>query len=162
MANNNTSHSLVRQTVDDLIIAELFLVQATIESATAIGDGLSTLGRQITPADEAETAPADTLSQTLQRIAENALEPYSSRYKYLRDLKNTGDWVAPGQPKEADAGPASAWRGAAACETGATPPKAKGGSPACARHQVARRADHAQRRGRHLVPALRLTSARGR
>ena len=48
MANNNTSHSLVRQTVDDLIIAELFLVQATIESATAIGDGLSTLGRQIT------------------------------------------------------------------------------------------------------------------
>ena len=91
MANNNTSQSLVRQTVDDLIIAELFLVQATIESATAIGDGLSTLGRQITTADEAETAPADTLSQTLQRIAENALEPYSTRFKYLRDLNNTGD-----------------------------------------------------------------------
>jgi hypothetical protein len=81
----------MRQTIDDLIIAELFLVQATIESATAIGDGLSALGRQITTADDAGVAPADTLGNTLQRLADNAMEPYSSRFKYLRDLKNTGD-----------------------------------------------------------------------
>jgi len=85
---NNTSQSRVRRTVDDLIIAELFLVQATIESAAAIGDGLSALGRQITTADEAGAAPADTIGQTLQRLAGNALEPYSSRFQYLRDLKN--------------------------------------------------------------------------
>jgi len=88
MANNNTSHNLVRQTVDDLIIAELFLVQATIESATAIGDGLSDLGHQFSQADEEGTAPADSIGKTLQRIADSALEPYSSRFKYLRDLKN--------------------------------------------------------------------------
>jgi hypothetical protein len=88
---NNTPQNRVRQTIDDLIIAELFLVQATIESATAIGDGLSALGRQITTADDAGIAPADTLGNTLQRLADNAMEPYSSRFKYLRDLKNTGD-----------------------------------------------------------------------
>jgi len=88
---NNTSQDRVRQTIDDLIIAELFLVQATIESASAIGDGLSALGRQITTADDAGTAPADTLGNILQRLADNALEPYSSRFKYLRDLKNAGD-----------------------------------------------------------------------
>jgi hypothetical protein len=88
---NNTSQDRVRQTIDDLIIAELFLVQATIESASAIGDGLSALGRQITTADDAGVAPADTLGNILQRLADNALEPYSSRFKYLRDLKNAGD-----------------------------------------------------------------------
>ena len=88
---NNMSQNRVRQTIDDLIIAELFLVQATIESATAIGDGLSALGRQITTADDAGVAPADTLGNTLQQLADNAMEPYSSRFKYLRDLKNTGD-----------------------------------------------------------------------
>jgi hypothetical protein len=87
----NTSQNRVRQTIDDLIIAELFLVQATIESATAIGDGLTALGRQIATADDAGTAPADTLGNTLQRLADNALEPYSSRFKYLRDLKNRGE-----------------------------------------------------------------------
>ncbi len=88
---NNMSQNRVRQTIDDLIIAELFLVQATIESATAIGDGLSALGRQITTADDAGVAPADTLGNTLQQLADNAMEPYSSRFKYLKDLKNTGD-----------------------------------------------------------------------
>ena len=61
MANSNTSHNLMRQTVDDLIIAELFLVQATIESASAIGDGLSDLGRQFANGDDAGTAPASNI-----------------------------------------------------------------------------------------------------
>ena len=91
MATNNASQGRVRQTVDDLIIAELFLVQATIESAGAISEGLSALGRQITTADEAGAAPADSIGHTLQRIADNALEPYSSRFKYLRNLKNAED-----------------------------------------------------------------------
>ena len=42
--------------------------------ATAIGDGLSTLGRQITSGDDAGSAPADTIGQTLQRIADDAVE----------------------------------------------------------------------------------------
>ena len=78
-----------RRTVDELIIAEMFLVQATIESATAIGDGLATLGRQLTAGDDGESAPAATLGETLQRIADEAVEPYSSRLKCLREMNRT-------------------------------------------------------------------------
>ena len=86
MEVNSQPQGRVRRAVDDLIIAEMFLVQATIESATAIGDGLSALGRHITTADEIGNAPADTIGNTLQRIAGDAVEPYTSRFKYLRDL----------------------------------------------------------------------------
>ncbi len=88
METNSISPGRVRRTVDDLIIAELFLVQATIESATAIGDGLSSLGRQIAGDDDVgATAANASIGQTLQRIADNALEPYTSRFRYLRELK---------------------------------------------------------------------------
>jgi hypothetical protein len=91
METNIATTGRLRRTVDDLIIAEMFLVQATIESATAIGDGLSALGRQITTADEAGTAPVDSIGQALQRIAGSAVEPYTSRFRYLRDLKTSDD-----------------------------------------------------------------------
>jgi len=90
-ASSTASTGRFRRTVDDLIVAEMFLVQATIESATAIVDGLSSLGRQITTPDEAGLAPADSVGQVLQRIADNAMEPYSSRYRYLRGLKASDD-----------------------------------------------------------------------
>ncbi len=86
MQTSKPTAGRLRRTIDDLIIAEMFLVQATIESATAIGDGLSTLGRQIASGDESESAPADTIGQTLQRIADDAVEPYTSRFKYLRNF----------------------------------------------------------------------------
>lgn len=86
MESNSASQGAVRRTVDDLIMAEMFLVQATIESATAFGDGLSTLGRQITADDNSGSAPADSISRTLQRIAGDVTEPYTSRFKYLREL----------------------------------------------------------------------------
>ena len=89
MDMSNKSQSRLRRTVDDLIMAEMFLVQATIESAAAIGDGLSALGRQIASGDEAGTAPADSIGKTLQQIADDAAEPYSARFKYLRELVST-------------------------------------------------------------------------
>jgi len=88
MQTSKPTPSRIRRTIDDLIIAEMFLVQATIESATAIGDGLSTLGRQITSGDDAGSAPADTIGQTLQRIADGAVEPYTSRFRYMRELNS--------------------------------------------------------------------------
>ena len=86
MKTDNMTTGRGRRTVDELIIAEMFLVQATIESATAIGDGLSVLGRQLATADESGTAPADTLGETLQRIAGEVAEPYTSRLKCLREM----------------------------------------------------------------------------
>ena len=88
METNNLPQGRIRRAVDELIIAEMFLVQATIESATAIGDGLSTLGRQITAGDDTGSAPADSISATLRGIADSALEPYASRFSYLRDRAN--------------------------------------------------------------------------
>ena len=87
METSPALQGVLRRTVDDLIIAELFMVQATIESATALGDGLSSLGRQLAGNEEPGETPADSLGKSLQRIADSALEPYTSRFRYLRDLR---------------------------------------------------------------------------
>ncbi|MDA8752641.1 hypothetical protein N9M39_00610 [Halieaceae bacterium] len=78
--------SRVRRAVNDLVLAEMFLVQATIESATAIGDGLSALGRQL--GAEADEAANDehSLGAVLSRTADEAIEPYTSRFRILREL----------------------------------------------------------------------------
>lgn len=86
MQANEVQQSRVRRTVNDLVMAEMFLVQATIESATAIGEGLNELGRQIANNDEGENSPWDSISSVLQRTTDEALEPYTSRFKYLRDM----------------------------------------------------------------------------
>jgi len=84
MGSNGVNNGLLRRTVDDLIIAEMFLVQATIESATAISEGLSALGRRITTSDESGQAPADSIGEALQQLATSVVEPYASRFRYLR------------------------------------------------------------------------------
>ena len=86
MQAKELQQSRMRRTVNDLVMAEMFMVQATIESAAAIGDGLAELGRQISRNDEAEISPWDTVSSVLQRTADEAIEPYTSRLKYLREL----------------------------------------------------------------------------
>ena len=85
MQTNDTPDNRVRRTVNDLVMAEMFLLQATIESATAIGDGINELGKQIAANDENHSA-WDTISSVLQRTADEALEPYTSRYKYFRKM----------------------------------------------------------------------------
>lgn len=89
MASNGVTAGRLRRTVDDLIIAEMFLVQATIESATAIGDGLSALGRRITTSDDSGLAPADSIGEALRWLADSVVEPYTSRFKYLRDFQSS-------------------------------------------------------------------------
>lgn len=86
MQNNEVPSSRIRQTVNDLVLAEMFLVQATIESATAIGDGLSELGKQVSQSDDAQGSPWDSISNVLLRTADQAMEPYTTRFKYLRQL----------------------------------------------------------------------------
>lgn len=88
MQTPHTPPSRVRRTVDDLVMAEMFLVQATIESATAIGSGLSEL---IARRDDAPHDVRQPLSEVLLRIADEAVEPYSTRYKYFRGMLNAAD-----------------------------------------------------------------------
>ena len=74
-----------RRVFEDIIMAELFLVQATIESATAIGNGFSALGKQFDSSNvDAETR--ETFGSVIQRTADEAIEPYTTRFKYLRQL----------------------------------------------------------------------------
>ena len=80
----------MRRAVNDLVLAEMFLVQATIESATVIGDGIGELGRQLTSSDAAGSSPADSISAVLQRVAGEAMEPYTSRFRYLRGPGSEG------------------------------------------------------------------------
>lgn len=67
--------------VNDLVLAEMFLIQATIESATAIGDGISELSRQWDN-DNGDGSVAGVIART----ADEAIEPYTSRLKVLREL----------------------------------------------------------------------------
>jgi len=77
---------LVRRTVNDLVMAEMFLVQATIESAAAIGEGIQQLGREIAQRDASGHGSWESIAGVLHRTADDALEPYTSRFRYLREL----------------------------------------------------------------------------
>lgn len=91
MQSNEVSTSRIRRTVNDLVLAEMFLVQATIESASAIGDGVNELGKRISSSDDGDDSPWDAISSVLQRTAGEAIEPYAARFKYLRDLRDSGN-----------------------------------------------------------------------
>lgn len=80
----------MRKTVNDLVMAEMFLLQATIESVNAIGDGVSELRRQFAANDDVETE-GDSITDTLQRIADDAVEPYTTRFKFFRDMISSND-----------------------------------------------------------------------
>lgn len=88
MQPDNAPQSRVRRKVNDLVMAEMFLLQATIESAAVIGDGFNELGRQISDSENDSRGSWDSISSKLQQIADDALEPYTSRYRYYRDVVN--------------------------------------------------------------------------
>ena len=91
MENSEMQSGRMRRTVNDLVMAEMFLVQATIESATAIGDGINELGKQVSQNVGDQERSWDSISGVLQRTADEALEPYTTRFRYLRDMLSYKD-----------------------------------------------------------------------
>jgi hypothetical protein len=83
MQTPTTAPGRMRRTVNDLVVAEMLLVQATIESATVIGEGFNEL---VSRREEAHQDAPESIADKLQRIADAALEPYSSSFKVLRNL----------------------------------------------------------------------------
>lgn len=69
------------RTVNEILVAELFLVQATIESA-------STLGESLASARSALNDGVD-LGDVLRVTGQRALAPYRERYNYFRRLRET-------------------------------------------------------------------------
>lgn len=69
---------------NDLVVAELFMVQATIESAILLGDGISEIRDHLTAEDASDST--EELSAVIKRNSEKVIEPYSARIKELREL----------------------------------------------------------------------------
>jgi hypothetical protein len=69
--------------------AELFFVQATIESASALGDSISELREQLS-ANEAG-GEREELVSFLKRTRDQLVEPYTTRYRFFRDLVQDED-----------------------------------------------------------------------
>ncbi|MFT4823875.1 MAG: hypothetical protein ACI9DH_000156 [Halioglobus sp.] len=86
--NEVDSQSRVSRAVSDIVVAEMFLVQATIESANVIGDSISELGKQFYWSDE-DTPPKEPIKNVLLRTRDEIVESYSSRFNYLRKLNNS-------------------------------------------------------------------------
>lgn len=90
MQTKENSSSL-RNRVNDLVMAEMFLVQATIESVNVIGDGISELSKHLAANDDTQNEQQASITDTLARIADQAVEPYTTRFKFFRELVSSND-----------------------------------------------------------------------
>ncbi len=84
-ASKVASENKMRRAISDIVVAEMFLVQATIESANAIGAGFSDLGKLFYWSDK-DTPPVVPIKSVLARTRDEVVESYASRFNYLRKL----------------------------------------------------------------------------
>jgi hypothetical protein len=82
------TQSKMRRAVSDIVIAEMMLVQATIESASLIGDCISELGAK-TGAREDDVATVEPIKNILMRTRDEIVDSYASRFNYLRKLSDS-------------------------------------------------------------------------
>ena len=82
---DNTLRGRAGRAISDLVMAELFLVQATIESASILGESITDYRGQ---RDQDAVNDSTTLefSDFLKKTGEQLVEPYSARFKVLRDM----------------------------------------------------------------------------
>lgn len=86
--NEVEPQSKMLRAVSDIVVAEMFLVQATIESANVIGDSISELGKQFYWSEE-DSPPQEPIKTVLQRTRDDVVESYASRFNYLRKLMDS-------------------------------------------------------------------------
>ena len=77
------SSSLPGNTLSTIVMAEMLLLQAVVESAAVIGEGIDELGAQLTSKEPAQRS----VSGVLIRTANAALEPYTTRLNFLQELQ---------------------------------------------------------------------------
>ena len=82
------SQSKVHRAVSDIVVAEMMLVQATIESASLIGECISELGAQ-TDGGENGVATRKPIKNILLRTRDEVVDTYASRFSYLRKLSDS-------------------------------------------------------------------------
>ncbi len=79
MHNEDYTQTRVQSALSELVLAEMFLMQATLESAGAIGSALAELG------EEGQRPVADLLWDT----ADQTIDAYTSRFRLLRQLRDS-------------------------------------------------------------------------
>lgn len=78
----------LQRAVADLVVAEMLLLHATVESMSVIGTGVRQLGRHLLAAPSDPDQPVGSIAALLQTTAGRALEPYSTRLGYLRQMQD--------------------------------------------------------------------------
>ncbi|MEP6391745.1 MAG: hypothetical protein ABJ056_17650 [Halioglobus sp.] len=87
--NRNTTYQqrssvLPDNTMSNIVMAEMLLLQAVVESAAVIGEGLDELGAHLTSKRPVQRS----VSGVLIRTANAALEPYATRLNFLQELQD--------------------------------------------------------------------------
>ncbi|MCZ6830458.1 MAG: hypothetical protein O7F73_12895 [Gammaproteobacteria bacterium] len=82
---DNTFRGRAGRAISDLVLAELLLVQATIESVSILSESISDY-REHRGQDKAEDDSTLEFREFLKQTGEQLVEPYSARFKYLRDM----------------------------------------------------------------------------
>ena len=85
MLTQTPRESRVRRMVNDLAVAEVLMIQATVESAEILSAGLADISEQLA-ADGPRRADQPSLPALLQHTAAKAVEPYTTRLAYFRQL----------------------------------------------------------------------------
>ena len=82
---DNTFRQRAGRAISDLVMAELFLVQATIESASILGESITDY-REKRDQETANDSTTLEFGDFLKQTSEQLVEPYSARFKVLRDM----------------------------------------------------------------------------
>lgn len=89
MRDKQMGSSKMQRALGDLVLAEMFLIQATIESALAIGSGVTQLGRKLSrPQADRREPVLPELGGLVQRTADEAIEPFATRLTCLRNWRD--------------------------------------------------------------------------
>lgn len=78
----------LQRAVADLVVAEILFLHATVESMSVIGTAVRQLGRHLMAAPSDPDQPVGSIAALLQTTAGRALEPYSTRLSYLRQMQD--------------------------------------------------------------------------
>ena len=75
--------------VNEWVVAEIFLIQATIESAAALGESAAALGDSLRTlrASQAKLDDVAKLGEVAKQTAPQLVEPYKRRFQALKELR---------------------------------------------------------------------------
>ena len=90
--SNQSNQSVGNRLLEELVLAEILMVEAALESAVALGSGVIRARDHLT--GETEYDSPDSLGQIIRDTRSQAVEPFTVRLRHLGDLLRY-DWSTP-------------------------------------------------------------------